>query len=182
MLSNNQYVSRILVFDAGLFLAFIGIVLLLCVPGVLGAMVSAIIFGMHQGSSTFHLLLYFTMVYYCLPAFHFLLLLPSCISPWFITAFLDLIEVKRFASMGEKRVTRKNRLQQQQAGAGGGDPSFVRGVCQRDCHSRIGLVSHSRTHRTLATDLVILGNEGRRRRHLFTRPILITRRRIWMDG
>ena len=57
-------------------------------------------------------------------------------------------EAKRLAAMGEKRATRKNRLQQQQAGAGGGDPSFVCGVCQQDCHSLIGLVSHSRTHRS----------------------------------
>ena len=61
----------------------------------------------------------------------------------------ELFEAKRLAAMGEKRATRKNRLQQQQqAGAGNGVPSFVCGVCQRDCHSRIGLVSHSRTHRT----------------------------------
>ena len=61
---------------------------------------------------------------------------------------VELFEARRLADMGEKRATRKNRLQQQQAGAGGGDASFVCGVCQRDCHSRIGLVSHSRTHRT----------------------------------
>ena len=61
---------------------------------------------------------------------------------------VELFEAKRLAAMDEKRVTRKNRLQQQQAGAGGGDHSFVCGVCQRDCHSRIGLVSHSRTHRS----------------------------------
>ena len=61
---------------------------------------------------------------------------------------VELFEAKRLAAVGEKRATRKNRLQQQQAGAGGGDPSFVCVVCQRDCHSRIGLVSHSRTHRT----------------------------------
>ena len=61
---------------------------------------------------------------------------------------VKLFEAKRLAAMGEKRATRKSRLQQQQAGAGGGDPSFVCGVCQRDCHSRIGLISHSRTHRS----------------------------------
>ena len=62
---------------------------------------------------------------------------------------VELFEAKRLAAMGEKRATGKNRLQQQQqAGAAGGDPSFGCGVCQRDCHSRIGLVSHSRTHRT----------------------------------
>ena len=61
---------------------------------------------------------------------------------------VELLEAKRLAAMGEKRATRKSRLQQQQAGAGGGDPSFVFGVCQRDYHSRIGLVSHSRTHRS----------------------------------
>ena len=61
---------------------------------------------------------------------------------------VELFEAKRLAAMGEKRATRKNRLQQQQAGTGGGDPSSVCGVCQRDCHSRIGLVSHSRTHRS----------------------------------
>ena len=61
---------------------------------------------------------------------------------------VELFEAKRLAAMGEMRATRKNRLQQQQAGAGGSDPSFVCGVCQRDCHSRIGLVSHSRTHRS----------------------------------
>ena len=60
---------------------------------------------------------------------------------------VELFEAKRLAAMGEKRATRKSRLQQQQAGAGGGDPSFVCGVCQRDCHSRIGLVNHSRTYR-----------------------------------
>ena len=43
---------------------------------------------------------------------------------------VKLFEAKRLAAMGEKRATRKNRLQQQQAGAGGGDPSFVCGVCQ----------------------------------------------------
>ena len=41
---------------------------------------------------------------------------------------VELFEAKRLAAMGEKRATRKNRLQQQQAGAGGGDPSFVCGV------------------------------------------------------
>ena len=61
---------------------------------------------------------------------------------------VELFEAKRLAAMGEKRATRKSRLQQQQAGAGGGDLSFVCSVCQRVCHSRIGLVSHSRTHRT----------------------------------
>ena len=38
---------------------------------------------------------------------------------------VELFEAKRLASMGEKRATRKNHLQQQQAGAGGGEPSFV---------------------------------------------------------
>ena len=32
---------------------------------------------------------------------------------------VELFEAKRLAAMGEKRATRKNRLQQQQAGAGG---------------------------------------------------------------
>ena len=49
---------------------------------------------------------------------------------------VELFEAKRLAAVGEKRATRKNRLQQQQAGAEGGDPSFVCGVSQRDCHSR----------------------------------------------
>ena len=75
--------------------------------------------------------------------------------------------------MRETRATQKNRLQQQQAGAGGGDPSFVCGVCERDCHSRIGLVSHSCTHRTTATYLVILLTEGQRRRRRLT-VILVT--------
>ena len=61
---------------------------------------------------------------------------------------VELFKAKRLAAMSKKRATGKNRLQQQQAGAGGGDPSFICGVCQRDCHSRIGLVSHSRTHRS----------------------------------
>ena len=61
---------------------------------------------------------------------------------------VELFEAKRLAAMGEKRATRKNRLQQPQAGAGGGDPSFVCDVSQRDCHSRIGLVSHSRAYKT----------------------------------
>ena len=46
------------------------------------------------------------------------------------------------------------------AGAGGGDPSFVCDIYEREYHSRIGLVGNSRTHRTLATDLVILFTEG----------------------
>ena len=41
---------------------------------------------------------------------------------------VELFEAKRLAAMGEKRATQENRLQQQQAGAGGGDPSFVCGV------------------------------------------------------
>ena len=61
---------------------------------------------------------------------------------------VEFFEAKRLTAMGEQRATGKNRLQQQQAGAGGGDPSFVCSVCQRDCHSRKRIVSHSRTHRT----------------------------------
>ena len=43
---------------------------------------------------------------------------------------VELFEAKRLAAMGEKRATQKNRLQQQQAGAGGHDPSFVSGVSE----------------------------------------------------
>ena len=42
----------------------------------------------------------------------------------------ELFEAKRLAAICEKRATRKNRQQQQHAEAGGGDPSFVCGVCQ----------------------------------------------------
>ena len=81
---------------------------------------------------------------------------------------VELFEAKRLAAMGEKRAIRKNRLQQQQAGAEGGDPSFVCGVCQRDCHSRIGLVNHSRTHRrklpTSSSSATIVGRRRRPRR------------------
>ena len=44
---------------------------------------------------------------------------------------VELFEAKRLAAVGEKRATRKNCLQQQQAVAGGGDLSFVCGVSER---------------------------------------------------
>ena len=85
---------------------------------------------------------------------------------------VELFEVKRFAAMGKRRATRKNRLQQQQAGAGGGDPSFVCGVCQRVCHSRIGLVSHSSTHRS---ELPTSSSSSQRDYDDYVRPVRVIR-------
>ena len=81
---------------------------------------------------------------------------------------VNRFEADRIAALSDRRANRKNRQKLQQAGAGGSDTCYVCNICQRDCHSRIVLVSHSRMHRTWITNRVILDNEGQRRRILFS--------------